>query len=144
MKRWGTKNLLILALGVVLGCASGSILVTGNKRTPISPDMVVLYTTPPPEYEVIGQIIASSDEAFSSQQGRLDYAVKRLKKEAAQVGANGVLLKYHGLKSGDSTGVFVPSYGGGGMFYAASSEEMVVRGDAIWVPADSISNGESK
>jgi hypothetical protein len=131
MKRWGTIALILLAF--VMGCASGSILITGTPRAPITINQVTLYTTPPAEYEVIGSINASSDAGLT-QQGSLDYAVERLKSEAAKVGANGVLINYHGQTSGDVTGVYVPTYGGGGMFVAGASGVMMVRGDAIWVP----------
>src|SRR5680860_720590 len=113
MRRFGAVTLVLFAF--VVGCASGSILITGTPRPPITVEQVTLYTTPPPEYEVIGSINASSDAGLS-QQGSLDYAVERLKSEAAKVGANGVLLKYQGQGSGDSAGVIVPTYGGGGMF----------------------------
>ena len=118
MKRRGIKLLLTLMLGVVLGCTSASILVTGEKRPPISPEMVVLYSTPPPEYKVIGQITTSSDEGLS-QKDYLDYALKRLRKEAAKVGANGVIITYQGFETD---------------YYDV--KKMVVHGDAIWVPSN--------
>jgi len=96
MKQWGIIALILILSA--MGCSSGSILITGTPRTPIAIEEVTLYTSPPSKYEVIGSINASSDAGWS-QQGDLDYAVERLKKEAAKVGANGVLIKHHGLKS---------------------------------------------
>lgn len=135
MKRWGVIFCLFSFSVIALGCASGSILVTGTTRTPTLPSQIVLYTTPPPEYELIGSINASSDAGLNLK-GSLNYAVKRLKKEAAKVGANGVIIKYQGQESGYSSIYFPPPYGGGGMFVTVPTEIMVIKGDAIWVPKE--------
>jgi hypothetical protein len=52
---------------------------------------VTLYLEPPAEFEVIGLVSASSGAGWS-EQGSVDYAVKELKKQAARLGANGLLL----------------------------------------------------
>lgn len=88
-------SLLLLALG---GCASGSAIITGTPRAPITPEQVTIYTEPPADFEVIGLVSATSDAGWT-EQGSVDYAMRELKKRAAKLGANGVLL----VSSGDVT-----------------------------------------
>ena len=84
-----------LALIVLLaGCASSYELI-GTARPPISPGQVQLYLEPPKrEYQQIAIIKTSSKHSLSfSSQGKAEVVVKRLKAQAAKLGANGVLLK---------------------------------------------------
>src|SRR5688500_2039463 len=92
--------LLLLPLAVlgIAACASGSAIVTGNTRAPVAPEQVKIYLEPPAEFEVIGLVNASSDAGWT-EQGSLDYAIKELKKQAAKLGANGVLI----VSSGETT-----------------------------------------
>lgn len=76
---------------LLLGCASGSAVVTGTKRPPIAVSDVQLFVKPPAQYEVIGVVRASSESGLT-QQGSTDYAVEELKKQAAALGANGLLF----------------------------------------------------
>jgi hypothetical protein len=75
-------------------CAASSHVMVGTARTPISPDQVKLYLQPPPKYEEIATIDASSrgTPVFTDQR-KMDRAIGRLKQEAAKLGANGVLLE---------------------------------------------------
>ena len=92
--------LLLIAIAVlaIAACASGSSLVTGNRRAPVAPELVKIYLDPPPAFEVIGLVNASSNSGWT-EQGDLDYAIEELKKQAAKLGANGVLL----VSSGETT-----------------------------------------
>ncbi len=83
---------------LTVGCASGSAIVTGTPRAPITPEQVTIYTEPPADFEVIGLVNASSDAGWT-EQGSVNYAIRELKKQAAKLGANGVLL----VSSGDVT-----------------------------------------
>jgi len=96
--------LALLALVVLLlgACASGSAIVTGNPRAPIAPEQVKIYLEPPADLEVIGLVNASSDAGWT-EQGSQDYVIEELKKQAAKLGANGVLLVTSGEKT---TGYF--------------------------------------
>jgi hypothetical protein len=90
------RNMLVLLLALSLAaCASGSAIVTGTKRTPIDPSQVKLYTEAPAKYEVLG-IVSATSGAGLTKQGSEDYAVQELKKQAAKLGANGVLLEATG------------------------------------------------
>jgi hypothetical protein len=118
----------LVAAIALTGCASGSALVTGEKRSPVDPEAVKIYLESPREYETIGVIEASSDSGWTKQ-GDLDYATKELKKQAGKLGANGVLLQSRGSKTSGS--VAVPA---GNIWIAVPSEEQSVSGLAIWVP----------
>ena len=131
---WGTsmvtflKNIIALLVAIALmACASGSSIVTGTKRTPIEPSQVKLYIEPPAKYEVIAIVNASSDAGWT-EQGSVDYAVDELKKQAAKLGANGVLIG----ATGESTSVIVGGHGSGSI-YAIPVTAKTVTGKAIYV-----------
>src|SRR6185369_8180680 len=90
--------LYAVAILNLAACASGSAIVTGKTRDPVAPAQVKLYLEPPAKFEVIGLVNASSDAGWT-EQGSVDYAVEELKKQAAKLGANGVLL----VSSGENT-----------------------------------------
>jgi hypothetical protein len=68
--------------------------LVGGARAPISPDLVQLYLEPPSRrYEQIAVLRSSSRRSWSfTSQSKADVVVRRLKEEAASLGANGVLL----------------------------------------------------
>jgi hypothetical protein len=87
-----------------LGCAAASLLLAacvtshvlvGKARAPILPDQVQLFLEPPKiPYEEIAVLSTSSKHSFTfSAQGKSDVVIKRLKEEAATLGANGILLQ---------------------------------------------------
>ena len=59
--------LLMFATLALVACASGSAIVTGTKRAPITAELVKLYLEPPSNFEVIGLVSASSDAGMSEQ-----------------------------------------------------------------------------
>jgi hypothetical protein len=96
----------VLGAATVLltSCASSHVLV-GTPRPPISPDQVTLYTQPPPKYEQIARLNSSSSGSFSfGAQAKTDAVIARMKKEAAKLGANGVLLQGIGDSQSGSIG----------------------------------------
>jgi uncharacterized protein YbjQ (UPF0145 family) len=90
---------------------------------------VKLYLEPPASFEVIGLVNASSDAGLT-EQGSVDYAVAELKKQAAKLGANGVLV----VASGETTSTII---GGQGTryTYAIPVTAKTVQGKAIFVKA---------
>ena len=83
----------VFLFGLILfSCASGSALVTGSPRSATKPDKVIVYSEPPANYEVIGIVSATSDAGLT-QQGSLNYALEELKKQAAKIGANGIIIE---------------------------------------------------
>ena len=123
-------------------CATSSHVLIGTARPPISPESVRVYYTPPPKYEEIASISASSQGslALTSQQN-MDKAMQRMKAEAARVGANGILLQGVQDSQGGSIGL-----GGGSTSYGPGSAvgvgaggsfaltNKVAQGIAIYVP----------
>jgi len=122
-----TRFLLVFAVVAIAACASGSAIVTGTTRAPIAPEQVRIYLEPPPNFEVIGLVSASSDAGWT-EQGSVDYAIAELKNQAAKLGANGVLL----VSSGDKTTTVIGGYGTG-FLYAVPVTAKTVQGRAIFV-----------
>lgn len=131
-----------VAAAWLAGCSTSSHVLLGTPRAPIAPESVRVYMQPPPSYQTIASLDASSQGslALTSQQN-MDKAIERLKREAARLGANGVLLQsVQDRQSGSiGTGVGSASYGGntavgagvGGSFGLYSK---AVTGLAIYVP----------
>ena len=95
------KNACALLVAFVLaGCAASSHILTGQKRPAIEPAQVKLYSKPPAKFEEVAIIEASSRNSWAvTDQGKVDVVVERLKEQAAQLGANGVLLQMTGSES---------------------------------------------
>lgn len=104
MKKILCSIITVLVSFILFACASGTALVTGTQRSATNPETVVIYTTAPENYEVIGIVTASSD-VTGIVQTDLNYAVAELKKQAAKIGANGIILK--NISTSNSGGVFV-------------------------------------
>lgn len=133
--------LMVFALAA---CATTSHVITGKPRAPIDPSQVTLYSSAPPKYEEIAVIDASSRSSFAfGDQKKMDAVIERLKREAASLGANGVLLQHTGsdgggggVGAGIGTGV-----GGGGVSIGTSifttSANKTGRALAIYVPPES-------
>lgn len=119
---------VIFILGALFGCATGSTIITGTKRSAISPNEVKIYLDPPAEYESIGIIEVSSDVLLSRQAAQ-DKAMDALKSRAAKAGANGVLLT-----NTESQSVGTAGYYSNGIFYGGgSSNKILAQGRAIHV-----------
>lgn len=84
-------GILLFTIGCTL--TRGASVVIGVVRNPIDPETVKLYTSPPKKFEKIAHVSADSRNDFASQQNLTDNAILRLKKEAAKVGANGILFE---------------------------------------------------
>lgn len=82
--------------------------MVGTQRTPIDASQVELYMQPPAKYEQIAILSADARNAFASQQNLTDNTIERLKKEAAQLGANGILLSgIENVQTGSSGAAFI-------------------------------------
>lgn len=99
--------LIAFFLSLIVSCASGTALVTGTQREATTEESVVIYTEAPANHEVIGIDTASSD-AGMTEQGDLNYAIAELKRQAAKIGANGVILESVGTSN---SGGVIMNYG---------------------------------
>lgn len=125
--RRSPTTLVLFAVLAMAACSSGSAIVTGTPRPRVAPAMVKLYLEPPAKFEVIGLVSASSDAGWT-EQGSLDYAMAELKKQAAKLGANGVLI----LATGETTSTMVFGQGTGAV-YSVPVTGKTVQGRAIFV-----------
>lgn len=92
-------------VAMLTACATSHVIV-GQTRAPISPDEVRLYLHPPAgHYEEIAILDTSSRNSLSfTAQGKADAVVDRLKRDAASLGANGILLQNVGDEAVGSVG----------------------------------------
>lgn len=124
---------LTLALAFVLlllsGCATGTVLVTGEKRLSIPVDHVKLYhATPAGKFDVIGIVNGAS---AGHDQGSLDRAIRAMKRKAASIGANAIIIQGSPGQSGSGA---VGGYGGSAFFAGGFlSERTQVSGQAIYL-----------
>jgi len=96
---------------LIAGCASTHHVLLAPPRPAISPELVKVYQVPPKRYEEIARLDASSAAGFGTQ-GQANAAIDRLAREAAKLGANGVLLLgVETTRSPLSMGVGGGSYG---------------------------------
>ncbi len=133
-KRFAIAAAIALAAA---GCASTSKVMIGQARPPIDPALVQVYGTPPPGSVEIAQVEATSAAGFGTQ-GQTDSAVARLKREAAKLGANGVVMMGVGSeRSGGGVSLGASNYGGhvgGGIGIGIPTTQKRAAGVAIWVP----------
>lgn len=138
-----TPLILVVMSVVMSACASSSHVIVGATRPSIPPDQVKVYSTPPPAFEEVAILSASSDSMFTvGGQKSLDKVVERLKEQAGKLGANGVILE--GLADSQTGSI---GAGGGSDSYSRSSSvgvgvggslgifKKTGKGRAIYVPA---------
>ena len=127
----------LIALPLLVSCASTSRTLVGQPRTPVDPALVQIYTNAPAGSIQIAQIEATSAAGFGTQ-GQADAAVARLKREAAALGANGVVLMGVGNQRAPvSFGLGGGNYGrhgGVGVGVGVPATQKNAAGMAIWVP----------
>ena len=93
------KKIILLSILIIVGCYPVSHMMVGDAREPISPYEVKVYLNFPEKYETIALIEASSEFAFKDPainitwQSKSDKIIERLKIEASNLGANGIVIK---------------------------------------------------
>ena len=133
---------LTVLLGLALTACASSALVTGTPRAPIDPSQVrVYFQAPPGGFEEIAMLESNSGAFTYGEQNKMDAVVAKLRKEAAKLGANGVLFR--GSADGEGGGgvsvgagggrVGGSSFSGGGVGINISPRQKYARGIAIHV-----------
>ena len=108
-----TRLALAAAVLLLAGCASTSKVMLGHARAPIAPAQVRVYNQPPPRYHEIALLETQSGSFTYGEQNKMNAVLDHLRKAAAELGANGVLLQEQGNeRSGGGVGVGI----GGGHF----------------------------
>ena len=133
MKRWLNLPLVLL----LAGCAGTSTVMMGPARAPVDPADVRIYRTPPPDSVEIAQLESTSGIGFGTR-GQTDAVIARLKREAAALGANGIILLGTGAsRSPVGMSVGAASYGrhsAGGIGIGIPTTQKHAAGVAIYVP----------
>jgi hypothetical protein len=122
MKRVLSKCWLPVRLGPLLpailllcSCGSTHTIMVGQARPAISPDEVHIYYTAPRHYERIAIINSQSGPTWAfTDREQVDQAIRKIKEEAAKLGANGILLQAIGTSSSGNLGIGVGGFGVGG------------------------------
>lgn len=100
--------LLALLVPIATAQAGGSYILLGKKRAPIDPEEVMIYFDPPARYEKIAMVEGDSMGSFAfSSQAKTDKAILRMKKQAAKLGANAIILQAQTQR--DAGAVIIPS-----------------------------------
>jgi hypothetical protein len=84
----------IALIVTVAGCATSSQMLTGSPRAPLSPSDVRVYTQAPQSFEEIA-VLSASRKSVSSAGGEraIEKMIETMRSQAAQLGANGLLLE---------------------------------------------------
>jgi hypothetical protein len=88
---------LILAIALIptmAGCVTSSQILTGLPHKPLSPSDVRVYTQAPQSFEEIA-VLSASRKSVSSAGGEraIEKMIETMRSQAAQLGANGLLLE---------------------------------------------------
>ena len=137
------RVVLLALLTLVLAACASSHVLTGRARPPIDPAQVRVYFAPPPNgYEEIA-ILESASGAFTyGEQNKMNSVIRKLRAEAAKLGANGVLFQGTEEGYGGGSGVSVGAGGGrfggrsftsGGIGVDISPTQKYARGIAVYV-----------
>lgn len=122
------RNVFVMLFAVLLaGCATGSSLVTGKAHPPTDPASVKLLTEATSGYESIG-IVTSEGYATLSRQQTQDNALEELKKQAAAIGANAIILRDMNDKN-----VTNFSYSRWGGLNSSNGTRVVMQAEAIFI-----------
>jgi hypothetical protein len=133
------RFIVLLVFSAFVAACTSSHIIIGNTRNPTRPEDVKIYFDAPRSYEKIALIDSDSNGSFKfSAQGKVDAALERMKKDAAKLGANGILLQGVGEKGsvsvGTATGVASNGiYSGTGVAVSGGGLIKSVSGLAIWV-----------
>jgi len=82
---------LLLGTLLLAGCASIHTTMLAPAQAPVALEQVRVYQVPPKRYQEIARLDASSAIGFGTQ-GQTNAAINRLRRAAATLGADGVIL----------------------------------------------------
>jgi hypothetical protein len=83
----------------------------GAARPALAPEQVRVYTTAPARYREVALVEAASGPFTYGEQNKMDSVMAKLRREAASLGANGLLLQ--GMANGYPGGGVNVGVGGG-------------------------------
>lgn len=101
----GNIALFAVLVAAILSACSTAHVVVGQVRPATNADSIKTYLNPPKKYDVIALITTDSNASFRfSAQGKVNAAMSRARKDAAKLGANGLLLQDLGESGSVSVG----------------------------------------
>lgn len=104
--------ILVSTMLLTGGCTSPSLVKTGTPREAIDPEDVKIYLEEPSAFEEIANLEADSKgKMVRSEQEKVDVAIDRLKRSAAKMGANGIIIVRIATSPSDQLS---GGFGGGG------------------------------
>lgn len=119
--------LIAVLIASCSGCETGTHIITGKLRPAIRPEFVQIFPAIPANGEIVG--IVTAEIAWNSQ-SQVDYGVGILKKQAASIGANGLLIGNTQTSPGSFSSY---SIGTTPVFYS-NPGQTTMQGTAIFVP----------
>lgn len=126
------KNIIPCISILLTACVTdGSALVYGTAREPINIEQVKIYRIEPDIPFVNIAFVRAEAEEWGDQQEMLDDALEELKKQAAKVGANGIILT--SMKEITEEGVGVTNTSIGSYLYTISEDSLHLQGEAIFI-----------
>jgi hypothetical protein len=85
---------MLAAACSICGCATTRTIMVGQPRAPISPEAVRVYQVPPRHFERIAIINSSAGTSWIfPDRPSMELGISRLREQAAELGANGILLE---------------------------------------------------
>jgi len=89
------QRVFIVGLTIALAACASSHVLIGEVREPLEDwEQVKVYLEPPPKYETVALLEASDMGAVAlTAQSKMNKVMSRLRAEAADLGANGILLQ---------------------------------------------------
>lgn len=124
--------LSIAVFAVLTGCTTSDVIMTGQARSPVSPESVKMYLRPPEKFESIGLVTASSNSTPIRSKNKQS-ALTELKKKAAALGANGILLLQDDGSVASVGTVVVPPGSSVGVATSGRGTLVEVKGEVIYV-----------
>lgn len=86
-----TATIIVLTLNA---CATNQKIITGTPLPPISSNKVKIYSQPPGSFKEIAILNASKNDLLGLQKPQSNKAIiEQLKRSAASLGANGILIR---------------------------------------------------
>ncbi|QDW66868.1 hypothetical protein [Luteimonas granuli] len=137
-----TLRIVAASAFLLLAACTTSHILTGTPRPPIDPSQVrVYYGSPGVPFEEVALLETSSGAFTYGEQNKTDSVMRKLREEAASLGANGILFQGTadsygggGVSVGAGTGRFGGrSYTSGGVGVNISPRQKHGRGVAIYM-----------
>jgi hypothetical protein len=101
----------LLIAGIVAGCSSldvtGSAVTTGEAHQPVPQEQVKIYVGAPEKSVILGTVQVVASESANENIKTMELVLPELTKQAAAIGANGVVLKTNSVNPDTGSETYV-------------------------------------